>query len=108
MVSPRSDLEELQSRLGAAEERLRMAEIAGGIAAFELDFSTGEWTLSERLWDLLDRFGSDPPTFDQFARSIFPDDLLKLQAAADAARTAGTLQAEFRLRLGDGVRWIEA
>ena len=108
MPNALSDLEELQSRLRTAEERLRMAEIAGGIAAFELDFSTGAWTLSERLWDLLDRVGSDAPTFEQFARSIFPDDLLKLQAATETARTAGTLHAEFRLRLGEGVRWLEA
>ena len=26
-----------------------MAEIAGGIATFEFDFATGEWTLSARL-----------------------------------------------------------
>src|SRR5688572_26716099 len=106
MASEHSALEELQSRLLAAEERLRRAEIAGGIAAFELDFSTGVWTLSERLWDLLDRVGSEAPTFEEVARSVFPDDLLKLQAALEAAHTTGTLQAEFRLRLGKGVRWI--
>jgi hypothetical protein len=108
MASPRSDLDELQSRLRAVEERLRMAEIAGGIATFEHDFSTGAWTLSARFWNLLDREGSDPPTFEEVARSVFPDDLLKLQAAAEAARTAGTLHAEFRLRLSEGVRWLEA
>ena len=52
--------------------------------------------------------GASRPTFEEIARSVFPDDLLKLQAAVEAARTAGTLQAEFRLRLGKGVRWIEA
>ena len=41
MASQRSALEELQSRLRAAEERLRMAEIAGGIATFEHDFCDG-------------------------------------------------------------------
>ena len=108
MASQHSALEELQSRLRAAEERLRMAEIAGGIATFEHDFATGAWTLSARFWNLLDREGSEPPTFEEVARSVFPDDLLKLQAAVEAARTAGTLQAEFRLRLGKDVRWIEA
>ncbi len=108
MASRRSALEDLQSRLRSAEERLRMAEIAGGIATFEHDFSTGAWTLSSRFWNLLGREGSEPPTFEEVARSIFPDDLLKLQAAVEAARTAGTLQAEFRLRLGPGVRWLEA
>ena len=58
-----------------------MAEIAGGIATFEHDFSTGAWTLSARFWNLLDREGSEPPTFEEVARSVFPDDLLKLQAA---------------------------
>ncbi|MPZ34925.1 MAG: response regulator [Rhodospirillales bacterium] len=85
-----------------------MAEIAGGIATFEHDFATGAWTLSGRFWNLLDREGSAPPTFEEVARSIFPDDLLKLQAAVEAARTAGTLQADFRLRLGADVRWLEA
>src|SRR3990170_4382949 len=108
MASQRSVLEDLQSRLRAAEERLRMAEIAGGIATFEHHFATGAWTLSARFWNLLDREGSEPPIFEEVARSVFPDDLLKLQAAAETARTAGTLQAEFRLRLGKDVRWIEA
>lgn len=85
-----------------------MAEIAGGIATFEHDFSTGAWTLSGRFWNLLDREGNEPPIFEEVARSIFPDDLLKLHAAVEAACTAGTLQAEFRLRLGKDVRWIEA
>jgi len=108
MVGERSDLEELRDRLRIAEERLRMAEIAGGIATFEHDFATGAWTISDRFWNLLGREGSAPPTFEEVARSVFPDDLLKLQAAAEAARAAGTLQAEFRLRLGKDVRWIEA
>ena len=108
MASERSAFEELQHRLHIAEDKLRMAEIAGGVATFEHDFSTGAWTLSPRFWNLLDREGSEPPPFEEVARSIFPDDLLKLQAAAEAARAAGTLQAEFRLRLAAGVRWIEA
>src|ERR1700741_4499649 len=108
MASPRSDdLEELQNRLLVAEQRLRMAEIAGGVASFEHDFGTGAWTLSPRFWNLLDREGSEPPSFEEVARSVFPDDLLKLQAAAEAARTTGTLHAEFRLQLGKDVRWIE-
>ena len=89
MASDASELEDLQNRLRTAEERLRMAEIAGGIATFELDFGTGAWTLSDRFWDLLDRVGSEPPTFEELARSVFPDDLLKLQAAAEAARDGG-------------------
>ena len=108
MANERPDLEELHSRLRATEERLRMAEIAGGIATFEHEFSTAAWTLSARFWNLLDREGSEPPTFEEVARSVFPDDLLKLQAAVQAARTAGTLHAEFRVRLGRAVRWIEA
>jgi PAS domain-containing protein len=108
VTSDAPSLKDLQNRLRIAEQRLHMAEIAGGIATFEHDFGTGEWTLSDRFWNLIDRVGSEPPTFEEVARSIFPDDLLKLQAAAEAARTAGTLQAEFRLRLGKDVRWIEA
>jgi PAS domain S-box-containing protein len=108
MSSERSAIEDLESRLHVAEQRLCMAEIAGSIATFECDFSTGAWTLSARFWNLLDREGSEAPTFEEVARSIFPDDLLKLQAAVEAARTAGTFQAEFRLRLGKDIRWIEA
>lgn len=108
MASPPSELEELQGRLSAAEERLHLAEIAGGIATFEHDFSSGAWTLSARFWNLLDRTGGEPPTFEDVARSIFPDDLLKLQTAVETARSTGMLQAEFRLRLGADVRWLEA
>jgi PAS domain S-box-containing protein len=108
MHAAEPDREELQKRLSAAEERLRMVEVAGDIATFELDFAKGEWVLSERLWVLLDRPGAGTPSFEDLAALIFPDDLLKLQAAVDASRTSGALQAEFRVRRTGGMRWLGA
>jgi PAS domain S-box-containing protein len=102
------DREELQKRVSAAEERLRMVEVAGDIATFELDFATGVWTLSERLWGLLDRPGSGNPSFEDLAAAMLPDDLLKLRAAVEASPMSGALQAEFRVRRTGGVRWLEA
>ena len=97
-----------RSRVRSAEERLRMAEIAGGIATFELDYGTSEWQLSEQLWGLLDISGrSTAPTFGELTQLVFPDDLLKIEAAAQLARAGGTFQAEFRVRRTGGVRWIE-
>ena len=47
------------------------------------------------------------PTFEDLARRVFPDDLLKLKAAVEGARTDGAFQAEFRVRHSGGVRWLE-
>jgi PAS domain S-box-containing protein len=108
MSKEHSDLEEMPKRLQAAEDRLRMAEAAGSMATFEVHFASGAWVLSERLWRLIDASErAESPTFDDLARAVFSDDLLKLQAAAEEARASGVFSVEFRVRTTSGVRWLE-
>jgi len=108
MTREHTDLEEMRKRLQAAEDRLRMVETAGSIATFEVQFASGTWILSERIWHLIDASErTQAPTFDDLARAVFSDDLLKLQAAAEEARTAGVFTVELRVRTTSGVRWLE-
>jgi len=108
MTKLNPDRADVPQHVRFAEERLRMAEIAGGIATFELDYGTSEWRLSEQLWELMDVSGrSTPPTFGDLTQSVFPDDLLKIEAAAQVAHAGGTFQVEFRVRRTAGIGWIE-
>ena len=108
MNEDRRDRDDLEARLRASEERLRLAETAGGIATFELDLSTNEWEWTPQIAAL---FGFDPrtpkPSLADWERAIFVDDLLKLRGAIEAATTTGTFRVEIRVKHSDGsVHWL--
>ena len=75
MNEDRRDRDDLEARLRASEERLRLAETAGGIATFELDLTTNEWEWTPQIAAL---FGLDPrtpkPSFADWERAVFIDD----------------------------------
>jgi PAS domain S-box-containing protein len=96
--------------LGASEKRAHVAELAGGIATFEIDLVSREWLWTPQIATL---FGFDAdaakPSIADVERCIFVDDLPKLRAAVDAAVRTGSYAAEFRLRRRDGgVHWLAA
>jgi PAS domain S-box-containing protein len=107
-MDPSGEAEELRKRLREAEERLRTAELAGGIATFEFDFASGTWRISRGLATLLELPEDALVTYESFVASVFPDDLLKLKAAIEQAQASGDVKAELRVRLPAGVRWLEA
>jgi PAS domain S-box-containing protein len=89
-------------------EGLRRAEAASGIGAFELDLETGRWEWSPATAVL---FGLDPATapdeFEQWLQTIFFDDVPKVRAALEAARSSGSYYVEFRVRRADGkFHWL--
>ena len=110
MVGPRSDLEELQKRLHAseeryklaeerlrmAEERLRMAEAASSIGpSISISGpSTGpECASCGACSDSIRRCA--PAQFDDSPTAVFPDDVLKIRSAAvETARTDGAFYVE--------------
>jgi PAS fold len=95
---------EFEQRALASEERLRFAEAASGIATFDLDLESGNWTWSPQAALL---FGLTDATLDDWEQCLFPDDLLKLQAAAQAAKQTGSFNVEFRTRHKDkGILWM--
>ena len=98
----------VQERLAAAEEKLRLAEAAGGIGLFELNTETGGWECSAQVGAL---FGLSPPerntSFDFLEQQIFTDDVPKVRAALQEALGSGSFYCEFRVRHPDGrLQWI--
>src|ERR1700741_4066255 len=102
--------EDLPARLQAAERRLRMAEHAGGIGTFDVDFDTRLWRLSGQASELLAvPAGEQPRAFVDFARNIFVDDQTKILSAFDVAEHLATFYVEFRVRHADGtIHWLSA
>jgi PAS domain S-box-containing protein len=95
-----------EERLRASEERLRRGEIAGGIATFEYDYNRGTWGWSAQAAPIL---GVEGETAVGWERSVFPDDVLKIQAALEAAKQDGQFYVEFRARHNDeSLHWIVA
>jgi PAS domain S-box-containing protein len=100
--------EHIESRLRETEERFRLAQIASGIGWFEWDLATNEWQWTPYVATL---FGFDPdtpkPSFSEWERAIFIDDVPKLHAAVERAAQSGAYYSEFRVRHPDGsVHWI--
>jgi signal transduction histidine kinase len=100
--SPRTDARSTR------EDRLRVAQLAGGIGTFELDLASREWSWSPQVAVL---FGFDPdapqPPVAEWERSIFADDILKMHAAVEKAERTGGYYVEFRVRHREGIgRWL--
>ena len=75
--------EDYEERLRASEERLRLGEIAGGIATFEYDYDSGAWNWSAQAAAI---FGLDKQKLDHWEKAVFFDDVPKIRAAVEAAR----------------------
>jgi PAS domain S-box-containing protein len=90
-------------------ESLRLGEATSGIGTFQLDLSTRTWTWSPQVAVLfgIPEKGATDPSFASWERSIFPDDLVKINGAFDEARHKGSYYVEFRVKHSDGsVHWL--
>jgi PAS domain S-box-containing protein len=78
-----------------------------GAAAFEHDLKSNQWTWSDHAAEVL---GVPEEELFNWEKLVFPDDLLKMRAAAEeAGRTGAEFRSEFRIRdSGTSVRWIAA
>jgi PAS domain S-box-containing protein len=99
---------DLEMRVPASEERLRLEEAASGMATFELNFEAGVWDWSPEATVL---FGRNPlPEGDlstTWEQVVFVDDVPKIHAAVHAAEQTGSFYVEFRVRHPDGgLHWI--
>lgn len=98
----------IEQRLKATEERLRIAQVAGGIGWFEWDLLTDAWEWTPYVAVL---FGFDPqsprPQLADWQPAIFIDDVPKLRSAVERASEKAPYYVEFRVTHPDGsVRWI--
>ena len=72
-----------EERLRASEERLRLGEIAGGIATFEYEYADARWNWSAQAAAI---FGLERQELDHWEKAVFVDDVPKIHAAVEAAR----------------------
>ena len=103
-----ADRKELEERLRASEERFRVAEAAGGVGIFEIDLNLQNWDGSPQVAQL---FGLDPQaaarSIAAWKRTIFIDDVPKLDAALETAQQTGSFYVELRVSPAEGgLRWI--
>jgi PAS domain S-box-containing protein len=104
----RSAREQIERRLHASEERLRLAQAAGGVGWFEWDLATNQWEWTPHVAVL---FGFDPetprPTFADWQPAIFIDDVPKLHSAVETTGKTSPYYVEFRVTHPDNsVHWI--
>src|SRR5688572_3240176 len=81
---------------------------APGFGTFEMDLGTGRWQGSPEAVVL---FGLDPQSalasFTDCLKSVFVDDIPKIQGAMDAAKETGAFYVEFRVKDQAGrLRWL--
>jgi PAS domain S-box-containing protein len=97
---------EYEERLHASEERLRLGEIAGGIATFEYNYASGGWNWSSQAAAI---FGLEKRKLDRWESAVFFDDVPKIRAAVEAARQGEICYVEFRVKHDDeSLHWIAA
>ena len=98
-----------EAALRASEERLRLAQEAGGLGTFEWNIGHAAAEVSDTHCDILGLPRAARITSDQFRSVIHPDDRARIAAHAAATRDGtGPDDIEFRVvRPSDGAtRWV--
>jgi PAS domain S-box-containing protein len=98
---------ESRRRLQESETRARVAIESTGMGTFQLDYNTGETTMSDRFNEI---FGYGPGAKHQdYIRIVHPDDLEVRRVAHQKALDTGKLKYEIRIIREDrSIRWIVA
>ncbi len=90
-------------------EHLRLAITAAGVALWAWNVDTDGFTMDERgfkLWGLPWRA---KVTFEELSAHIHPSDRDRVRSAFAATRAVlGSYETDFRIMIGDEVRWISA
>lgn len=90
-------------------DNLRRALQAAGVALWSWNVDTDKFTMDERAFDMWGVPHSIEVTFEDLSVHIHPADLGKLRAAFTATRAVfGPYEIDFRIMIGDRVRWISA
>ncbi|KUO68866.1 MAG: hypothetical protein APF80_06645 [Alphaproteobacteria bacterium BRH_c36] len=95
--------------LHESEQRLRLAQIAGGVGIWEWRRDTGEvyWSEQSRL---MFQFDEDvAPAYETWISAVHPEDRAQLEAGIAAAWDHGRYSADYRIIRSDGAtRWIRS
>src|SRR6202790_1951513 len=88
---------------------LRLAIAAAGVALWSWNVDTNRFTMDERAFELWGVPLSQYVSFDDLSAHIHPADRDRVKAAFAATRAiVGAYEIDFRIMLGDEVRWISA
>ena len=88
---------------------LRLAIEAAGVALWSWNVDTNRFTMDERAFQLWDVPISDYVSFDDLSAHIHPADRDRVKAAFAATRAiVGAYEIDFRIMVGEEVRWISA
>ena len=91
------------------QEHLRLAVEAACVALWSWRVDDDRFTMDERAFDLWGLPWAEKVSFEQLSAHIHPADRDRVRAAFSATRSvAGSYEIDFRICLGDEVRWISA
>ncbi len=96
-------------RLRMSEERVRLAQAAGGVGIFDWNMATDETFWSPETFRLYGRTSNAPPSYSDWQKLIHPDDLQRVEALiADAVAGRPHYAVEYRIiRESDRAeRWV--
>ena len=91
------------------EKHLRLAVEAACVALWSWQVDDDRFAMDERAFDLWGLPWSDTVTFEELSTHIHPADRDRVRAAFNATRSVeGSYEIDFRICLGEDVRWISA
>jgi two-component sensor histidine kinase len=91
------------------EGHLQLAVKAAGVALWAWNVDNDLFTMDERGFELWGLPWSDTVTFEQLSAHIHPADRDRVRSAFTATRAfLGRYETDFRIMVGDDVRWISA
>lgn len=90
-------------------KHLRAATAAAGVALWSWHVDTDEITMDQRAYDLWGVPRRGAVTFEDLSAHIHPQDRDRVRAAFAATRAVlGPYEIDFRILLGEDVRWVSA
>lgn len=91
------------------QDNLKRALQAAGVALWAWNVDTDRFTMDEQAFALWGVPQSDEVTFEDLSIHIHPADRDRVRAAFTATRAlVGEYEIDFRIMLGDTIRWISA
>lgn len=91
------------------EQHLRLAVEAACVALWSWNVDDGRFTMDERGFDLWGLPLAAKVTFEELSANIHPADRDRVRAAFTATRSvSGSYEIDFRILIGDEIRWISA
>ena len=90
-------------------EHLRLAIDAAHVALWSWNVDTNRFTMDERAFELWGLPWADEVCFEELSAHVHPADRDRVRAAFLATRSvAGSYEIDFRILIGDDVRWVSA